>query len=101
MTTINTLLKESTETKGRPAFCIIAEKGKPEQVVSWMWDERWLQSVPAIEASRITVVKFPVDYYQHFHYSPEATALRRERRQGFGGSRSFDLPRPPVTIGCN
>lgn len=58
------------------------------------------QQVPAIEQSCITVVKYPVNYYQHFYYSPEVMALRSKRIVELGwSSRSFDLPRPPYSVG--
>jgi len=68
-------------------------------VTSWQWDQDGVQMVPAIECSRVTVVRFPVQYYQHFGYSPEAMALRRESIEELGwSSQSFDLPRPPVKV---
>lgn len=67
-------------------------------IMSWQLSDT--QQVPAIEQSCITVVKYPVDYYQHFDYSPEVMALRSKRivELGWRGT-SFDLPRPPYPIG--
>lgn len=67
-------------------------------VMGWRLDDN--QQVPAIEQSRIAVVKFPVDYYQHFDYGPELMMLRRERIKELGWSSvSFDLPRMPSVVG--
>jgi len=67
-------------------------------VMDWRLDDN--QTVPAIEQSIITVFKFPVLYFQHFQYSPEAMALRDEdiKRLGWDND-SFDLPCPPIKIG--
>lgn len=81
----------------------VIKKGMP----GWIFDgviQSWqltdTQQVPAIEQSRITVVKYPVDYYQHFDYSPELMALREEEIVRLGwSSTSFDLPRPPCSVG--
>ena len=67
-------------------------------IMSWQLTDT--QEVPAIEQSCITVVKYPIDYYQHFDYSPEVMALRSKRTVELGwSSRSFDLPRPPYPVG--
>ena len=57
-------------------------------------------SVPAIEQSRISIIKFPVEYYQHFYYSPELMEARDPDIKRLGwSSHSFDLPKPPELIG--
>lgn len=67
-------------------------------VISWQLSDT--QQVPAIEQSCITVVRFPVNYYQHFDYSPEVMALREKSIVELGWStHSFDLPRPPYSVG--
>ncbi len=90
----------SIHSGASPAFCVFQEKGKPEKVLSWRWDERGMQTVPAIEVSLIAVVKFPVDYYRHFNYSPDLMDLRRGRIKELGwDSQSFDLPCTPEIMG--
>jgi len=67
-------------------------------VMDWRLSDT--QNVPAIEFSCISVVKFPVDYYRYFDYSPEVMALRSKHIVELGwSSTSFDLPRPPELIG--
>jgi len=82
---------------GRPAFTWIETDGT-RHVMSWhLSDQQW---VPAIEESRFAVVRFPIVYYQHFDFCPEAMALRPERIKELGwSSQSFDLPVAPVTVG--
>ena len=78
-------------------------KGEPSWtyngvVMGWRIDEK--QKVPAIEQSCITVVKFPILYYQNFNYSPEAMALRPQRIIELGWDNiSFDLQMPPKVVG--
>lgn len=58
------------------------------------------QWVPSIKESIVTVVKFPVDYYQNFNYSPVAMAMRCQKIKELGwSSTSFDLPNPPCIEG--
>jgi len=67
-------------------------------VMGWCLNDA--QNVPAIEQSIITVVKCPVNYYQHFDYSPEVMALRSKTIVELGwDNTSFDLPRPPMVVG--
>lgn len=67
-------------------------------VMSWCLTDT--QQVPAIEQSCITVIKYPVDYYQNFDYSPEVMALRSKSIVQLGwDNTSFDLPRPPYSVG--
>ena len=79
------------------------KKGEPSWtsngvVMGWRIDEN--QKVPAIEQSRITVVKFPILFYQHFNYSPEAMALRPQSIIDLGWDNlSFDLPMPTKVVG--
>lgn len=79
------------------------KKGMPGWIcdgVIMNWRLSDTQMVPAIEQSRITVVKFPVNYYQHFDYSPEVMALREKKIVELGwSSTSFDLPRLPYSVG--
>lgn len=79
------------------------KKGMPsgidgDVVTSWQLSDD--QSVPAIEQCRVSVVKYPVLYYQHFDYSPEAMDLRSESVKELGWStNSFNLPIPPCVVG--
>ena len=89
--------------KGRKMKKKTIKKGMPGWVcdgVIQSWQLTDTQQVPAIEQSVITVVKYPVDYYQYFDYSPELMALRSKRIAELGWSSvSFDLPRPPCSVG--
>lgn len=79
------------------------KKGNPswthdDVIMGWRLSDT--QNVPAIEQCRITVVKYPIDYYQHFNYGPETMALRSKRIVELGwSSKSFDLQRPPISVG--
>lgn len=79
------------------------KKGAPAWIsdgVIMTWRLSDTQEVPAIEQSVITVVRYPVNYYQHFDYSPEVMALRGKIIVELGWSSvSFDLPRPPYSVG--
>jgi len=86
------MAKKCRDKKGTPGWTYHG--------VTMSWRLTDTQQVPAIEQSVITVVKCPVDYYQHFDYSPEVMALRSARIVELGwSSTSFDLPRPPYPIG--
>lgn len=79
------------------------KKGTPDWIydgVIMSWRLTDTQQVPAIEQSCITVVRFPVNYYQHFAYSPELMALREKSIVELGwDNKSFDIPRPPYSVG--
>lgn len=85
----------------------MSKKANKKGVPGWIFDgviQTWrltdTQQVPAIEQSCITVVKFPVDYYQHFDWGPEKMALREKEIVSLGwDNTSFDLPRPPCSVG--
>ena len=86
------MVKKYRQKKGEPGW--IADG----VIMSWQLTE--FQQVPAIEQSCITVVRYPVNYYQHFDYSPEVMALREKKIVELGwSSTSFDLPRPPYSVG--
>lgn len=80
-----------------------SKKGVPswtsdDVIMAWQLSDT--QTVPAIEQSCITVVRYPVNYYQHFDYSPEVMALRNKHIVELGWrSVSFDLPGSPYSVG--
>lgn len=79
------------------------KKGNPSWtfngvVMGWRLSDT--QDVPAIEQCRITVTQYPVAYYQHFNWGPEKMALREKGIVKLGwDNSSFDLQRPPVSVG--
>ena len=81
----------------------VNKKGVPDWtsngvIMSWQLSDT--QEVPAIEQSCVTVVRYPVSYYKHFDYSTEVMALRSKKIVELGwNNTSFDLPRPPYSVG--
>lgn len=90
--------KPSETLVARPYFGTSHMDGT-HTVETWSTDDDRIK-YPDVSTLGITLVEFPVAYYQHFHYGPELMAARSECIQRLcWDNSSHDLYLPPVEKG--